>query len=334
MSKKTSGFTIKEKDLAEALEISLERLDEIIEFFDSDPKDEWELKENDHFIYLSRPRRTRLFSQLGAFAIAKYMDTIEKKTLWKQIKEFITKHKEKIRNAFIRQKVLDNSSSLTLRNNRHFLSKKDVVNILSTSYARLNKAFEDIQRSDSPMAKYEDFDDIEEVRHYSLSGLDKLSRKLATELKTKDRREWCAAVEVVGSKTLKQIISAEAQKDKAIQAAMRRARERDKKRCQITGQKYTRYNPINMAVHHIFSKQHYPDMATSIDNLITLTESVHKEFHAWNEGGHKPCTVDDLIRFVNELYPDQEEACFKLNQIKKALGKQAGPKQEHFLTSE
>jgi hypothetical protein len=58
-----------------------------------------------------------------------------------------------------------------------------------------------------------------------------------------------------------------------------------------------------------------------MDNLITLTELVHREFHAWNGGGKTPCTIDSLIHFVNELYPDQEEACFKLNQIKKVLGK-------------
>ncbi|HEY9846046.1 MAG TPA: hypothetical protein V6D03_07600 [Candidatus Caenarcaniphilales bacterium] len=61
-------------------------------------------------------------------------------------------------------------------------------------------------------------------------------------------------------------------------------------------------------------------MATSTDNLITLTEPVHREFHTWNGGVNKPCTIDGLIQFVNELYPEQEEASFKLNQIKKKLG--------------
>ncbi len=38
-------------------------------------------------------------------------------------------------------------------------------------------------------------------------------------------------------------------------------------------------------------------------------------------GVNKPCTVDGLIHFFNELYPEQEEASFKLNQIKKKLDK-------------
>ncbi len=316
MSRKTSEFTFKDKELAKELEISLDRLYEIIEIFDTDPNDEWELRENDHFIWLNRVKDIRLFSQFGAFAIAKYMDTVEEKTLWSRIKEFITKHKEKIRNAFVRQKVLDNCRSLTLRNNRHFLSKKDVVKILSTSYARLNKAFEDIKRSDKPMILSEDFDDFDGIRHYSLSGLDKFSRELARKLTIRDRREWCAAVEVVGNKTLEKIISAEARKEKEIKAAMQLVKKKDKNCCQITGEKWKHSNPIDITFHHIYSKHHYPHLATSTDNLITLTETVHREFHAWNGGFDKCCTLDSLIQFVNEQYPEQEEASFKLNKLK------------------
>ncbi len=52
MSKKTSEFTIRDKELAEALKITLDRLYEIIEIFNKDPNDEWELRKDDHFIYL------------------------------------------------------------------------------------------------------------------------------------------------------------------------------------------------------------------------------------------------------------------------------------------
>jgi hypothetical protein len=325
VSKKTAGFVVREKDLAKALEITPERLDEIIEFFDSDPNDQWELKENDHFIFLTDKWKERLFAYHGAFAIAKYMDTIEKKTLWSQIVEFVTKHKAKIRNAFIRQKVVENCSSLTTRNNRHFLSKKDVVSILCTSYGRLNKAFEEIQTSDSPMALSEDFDEIEGERYYAFSGLDKFCRVLSTGLKSKDRQEWCAAVEIVGKKTFKELVSIEESQCKRIQAAMDQARKRDQGRCQITGDKVTKHNQFNLAVHHIFSKERYPNFAMSLDNLITIKEEVHKEFHAWNGGTTKACTVDDLIRFVNDLYsdeesyPDREKLIIRLNQIKQVI---------------
>jgi len=328
MSKQTTNFVLKEKELAEALEITPQQLDKVIAFFDSDPNDEWELRENEHFIFIDKTWRHRLFSYQGAFTIAQYMDSIEKKTIWDRIKEFITKHKEKVRNAFVRQKVLENCSSLTTRNNRHFLSKKDVIGILCTSYARLNKAFEVIQKSDSPMILGEDFDDIEGARFYSLSGLDKFCRLLSSELKVKNRQEWCKSVEVVGKKTLKALIDEEAAKAQKITVAMNAAKKRDKQRCQITGRRPEKHDKFNLAVHHIFSKDHYPHLAASLDNLITLQEEIHKEFHMWNGGSCKPCTIDDLIRFVSEFYsddakfPDREKLMVRLTSIKQTLGSQ------------
>ncbi len=100
------------------------------------------VEENDHFIYLNKSLNERPFQTRGAYAIAKYMDETPASSIWARIKEFITRHKEKIRNNFVNQKIIENTSSLTLRNNRHFLSKKDVVNIFCTSYARINQAFE------------------------------------------------------------------------------------------------------------------------------------------------------------------------------------------------
>jgi len=323
MSKKKPEFTIREKELAEALKITPERLDEIIAFFNSDPNDEWYLRENDHFIYLNQSWKNRLFSEHGAFAIAKYMETIEEISIWGHITEFIARRKKLIRDQLIQQKVRDNSSSLTTRNNRHFLLKKNIVKIVCTSTSRLNTAFRDIQKSDNPMVIYEDFDDIEGARYYSLSGFEKLSKELATKLKDKDRREWCAAAEVLNSNNdLKKIISYEERKEQEINWAKKVAKERDRYSCQITGQKQTKHNTFNLAVHHIFSQEHYPHLATSMDNMITLAEDVHKEFHNWNGGNKAACTIDDLIRFVNELYPEQEEASYKLNKIKKKLGAQ------------
>lgn len=69
-----------------------------------------------------------------------------------------------------------------------------------------------------------------------------------------------------------------------------------------------------------FSKEHFPNLAESMDNLITLTEQVHREFHAWNGGFDKPCRIDDLINFVHNMYPDKVEAQIKLNNIKSKLG--------------
>ncbi|MBD2255645.1 hypothetical protein [Nostoc parmelioides] len=320
MAKKTSGFTIREAELANALDISHQELDKIITFFDADPNDQWELRENDHFIYLNKSLNERLFSEQGAYAIAKYMDEKTRKSIWARITEFITRHKEKIRNAFISRKIQENCSSLTLKNNRHFLSKKDVINILCTSYARLNTAFDEIQKSHDPMKIYEDFDDIDGVRYYSLSGFYKFSQHLAKALTIKDRRSWCMAIEIVGKKTFKLIIDEQTAFQKRIESAMNAAKKRDGSRCQVTSKKHDKFNKaVNVVVHHIYSKEHYPHLAACQDNLITLTQEVHNEFHAWNGGFQKPCTVDHFIQFITELYPDNYEVILRLNKVKQML---------------
>ncbi|PSB01412.1 hypothetical protein [Merismopedia glauca] len=323
MAKKTSRFSIRESELATALEITCEQLDEIVNFFDSDPDDQWELRENYHFIYLIKNLKERLFSEEGAYAIAKYIDEKATKSIWKRITEFITKHNENIRNAFINQKIQENCTSLTFQNNLQFLSKNDVVNILCTNNARFDQAFYEIQKSDNAMIIHEDFDDIDGVRYYSLAGFYKLSRHLAKELTVKDRRGWCEAIEIVGKKTFKLIIDEQAARQNKINSAMNAAKKRDGSMCQITGKKHDKSNKaINITVHHIYSKEHYPHLAACQDNLITLTQEVHNEFHAWNGGSQKPCTVNHLIEFINKLYPDNYKVIYRLNQVKKTLNAQ------------
>jgi len=320
MAKKTDGFTIRESDLAKMLEITREKLDEIVIFFDADSNDRWELQENDHFIYFNRSLNERLFSEQGAYAIAKYIDEIQPQNIWTRVKEFITKHREKIRNAFINQKIQENCSSLTLKNNRHFLSKQDVISIFCTSHRRINTAFEEIRISDSPLILYEDFDDIDGVRHYSFSGLNKLSRHLAKALTVMNRRSWCEAVEIVGTKTFKLIIDAETAKQKRISTVMDRAKKRDKSRCQIIGVERDKQNKsINITVHHIYDRHHYQHLADCEDNLITLSQEVHNDFHTWNGGYQKSCTADNLIEFVQQLHPDNYAVILRLNKIKQIL---------------
>jgi len=322
MAKDTSKFTIKEKELAKALEISVERLDEIIAFFESDPDDEWELRENDHYIYVNKALKERIFAEHGAFAIAKYMDSIEKRSIWASIIEFLTRHKQKLRNAFVRRKIHENSSSLTYRNGRNFLSKKDTVNILCTSYARLNQAFDAVKRTDSSFEISKDFDEFDGVKYYSLRGFFLLSQELSKSLTVKDRREWCKAVEVVGDPTFLLILAAKTAREKEIGKAKTAAKKRDKKTCQITLQKSNKHNKFDVAAHHIYSDNDYPDLATCVDNLITLHEDIHKEFHAWNGGNQVSCTADNLIDFLMERYPDAENALLRLYTVKNMFGQQ------------
>ncbi len=319
-SSNSHKFTIGADELAKGLGLSLERLYEIVEFFDQDSKDEWELKEGEHFIWLIKASKTRTFSEFGAFSIAKYLDATQKQSPWVKFKEFVFGHKAKLRKAFIREKILNNSSSFLVRNSRGFLSKRDSVNIFVTSYARFNQAFTDIQTSEMPLRIGDDFDDIEGDRYYSAPGLFRISQLLATELKSQDRRDWCAEVTVSGSKIIKILLDEQLAIKNRINASKAVARKRDKHQCQVTGQQTKPAKPINLAVHHIFCCNYYPQLATSPENLITMTESIHKDFHAWNGGSHACCTADKLIEFLSVHYPEADAISVRLHQINKIYG--------------
>lgn len=84
----STKFTIKPADLSKGLGITIEKLYKIVEFFDSDSKDEWDLKEDEHFIWLSKNQGTRIFSEQGAYAIALYLDKNEKKVYLHGVKNF------------------------------------------------------------------------------------------------------------------------------------------------------------------------------------------------------------------------------------------------------
>jgi hypothetical protein len=314
----SSKFTVKPDDLAKGLEITTEKLYDIVEFFDSDIKDEWDLKEDEHFIWLSKKQGTRIFSEQGAYAIALYLDKNEKKSLWRRCKEFLFKHQQKLQQAFVRQKVLNNSTSLIRRGDYHYLSRKDTVVILSTSYARLNQAFKDVQKVD-PLIYDAEFIEIDGLQYYSIRAFASLSENLGQNLKSANRGAWCKEVAVTGSKTLALLIIEQNKLEQRIAAAKNRAQLRDKHRCQITGQRSIPAKPIDMAVHHIYCSRSYPIAADNIDNLITLTQEVHREFHNWHGGNKKPCTIHDFIKFASEQYPEQEALAIRLHGIKHKL---------------
>jgi len=321
-----SKFTIKDKELADALEISVEALYEVIAVFDSDPDDEWELKEKEHFLIDNQKWGNRIFSPQGAFAIAKYLDTHGKKSIWDRIREFVTHHRQKIRNAFVQKTVHENSSSLVARNNRHFLSKADTVAILGTSYCRLNTAFKELLQSDSPLEPGADYDDIDGVRYYSLSGLYRLSQNLSQMLKSKDRREWCKAVDVAGKATFQAIIDAETKRNQRIKKAKDAAKRRDKQTCQITLVKRTMHNhDFDLAGHHIFSSHHYPHLSAVEDNIITIESTVHSEFHQWNGGNSNACTANDLLQFICERYPASTKAIARIAEVDRIFGYTQSP---------
>ena len=184
-----------------------------------------------------------------------------------------------------------------------------------TSHARINRAFEDLRTSDMSVQIDEDFSDWENKRFFSLKGFERISYLLGTELTSKDRRAWCAETAVVAPGIIKKLMDAEIAFESRVETAKRAVRKKDGGQCQATGQKTSPAQPMIVNVHHIFCRQHYPDIAASQDNLVTLNKVVHDNFHSWN--GRVPCTADRLIEFLAIHHPEAETLTLRLHYTNK-----------------
>lgn len=343
MGQNIKDFSLSEEELANALEIEPAKLFSIITFFDSDPDDDWELKEGIHFVFLNKTQKAkspRMFSELGAYAIASYLDATEPKSILEVIKEFFTKHKQKIRRSQIIRKIYSHSFPIYVKENQFFITKKATISILCTNYPKLNQSFEYFRRSRPLVPDQEVLIENKKVTHYSFKGLEKVSRHLSEDLKKEDRRRWCKDAAEVCMTELKKLKKEEETLGSRIQSAKNQAKRRDKNICQITGlergkpdTRLSHQGQIyrgNMVVHHIFCRYTYPHLADSSENLVTLAEPVHKLFHQTMGGTNKPCTIDDLIEFATNYYPDHPDALSRLYDFKQRLGPQS-PSQPRFL---
>jgi hypothetical protein len=317
------GFSLTEEAVSACLEISRKELDDIVAHFDSDPDDQWELVEGEHFIFVNKALGERTFSLRGAHAIAEYIRATKPSSFWENFLEFVTRHKTRIRESFVAAHIVQNSSSLILRSKRHFLSKPDITKILGTSPARLNRSFQELQAG-SMMRLGVDFLDEDGKRYYSIRGVSRLADDLANKLTSKERQLWCQAVKVTGNKTIKMLASAEDQRQARIARACELAKQRDKRTCLITQRKRSKEDKVSLAAHHLYSRQHYSHLAESVDNLITLCAEVHEQFHGWNGGYDKSCNPDDLIRFVQQVYPQRSgPVTMAIENAKSKLGDQS-----------
>jgi hypothetical protein len=163
-------FSITEQEIAIALKLERKQLDEIVSDLEFSLDSSIEFKESLHFTYLNRKLQERIFSQEGALAIASYIDNksndiMNIKEVLTSVLELVEKHRiNKIDNS-IRQTVYDNSSSLTVMRELHWLSNRDVVKIFQTKESKLEESFKNIQISDDPMKKGEHYEHISAVRN-------------------------------------------------------------------------------------------------------------------------------------------------------------------------
>lgn len=315
---------ITSKQLVQELRISSEKLIEIETFFDAIPDDEWELQQGKDYRVVNG-NGLREYTQSGAYTIARYLESTEQLNFWQKILDWFTHARKKIRQSFIRKKILDNCSSLVKRRDEFWISRADTVAIFGTRSDYLRKMEEYTKSFDQPLIKGQDYDDFsgEGDRYFSMSGFLKLSRAFSESLTKKNRREECLDVGEVINIQIEDIVKRIIEREQAISKVKAKAKERDKKTCRVTEVKVNKIDAQQLAAHHLYSQNAYPHLADCIDNLITISVDVHNQFHDQHMGGKaRPCTPDDLIKFVQQYYPENFQVVTWLEGQKLKMGHQ------------
>ncbi|HEY9828033.1 MAG TPA: hypothetical protein V6D19_21555 [Stenomitos sp.] len=334
-----SEIYITSKKLCETLGINGEELLAIEQFFASDPDDEWDLKAGSDYRvagYIGG-QELRDYTSSGAFAIADYLQfkkQAENGWFRNLIQALITAIKGNVRKVFVKQQILNNCSSLVLNSNRYFLSTADAVAIFRTRSDYLRKMAVEAQKDDkTTLIKDEDYIDLPDKGiYYSLPGLMKLGQVFAANITRRNRKDWCGDVTDVITPCVNDILNQIKVRNLKINTAIQQAKNREKKRCQVTGKKGTPAEPIQMAGHHLYSRAEYPHLVDSVDNIICITCEVHDHFHRSMGGATVACTLDDFEAFVVRYYPESNVLIW-LQQQRLKLGDQKAitPKERHVL---
>jgi len=227
------------KKLAEELGISLDELTRIEDYFDEIPDDEWELVQGRDYRVING-KGTREYTQDGAYTIARYLEATKTLGFFEKIREWFTGYRKKVRQSFVRQKITDNCSSLVKRGDRFWISRSDARAIFGTRSDYLTKMAEQAQKTEYPLIRGADYEDFlnDGGLHFSLSGIEKLSRVFATNLTRRNRQEECKDVGEVIHTQVKSLVEKIIEREKRITKVCKYVKEdRDKNRCLVTGEK-------------------------------------------------------------------------------------------------
>lgn len=187
-----SEIYITSKKLCDTLGIEPTKLIAIEQFFDAHDDDQWEVVAGkDYKVVASSGLREYTWS--GAFAIAEYLEFEKQSGGWfkKMLRKLILAIKGDIRRAFVKQQILNNSSSLSLRENTYFLSRADVIAILGTNSRYLTKMLELAQDDDATaLILNQDYvGDPDKGYAFALSGVMKLSGVFAANITRRNRKD-------------------------------------------------------------------------------------------------------------------------------------------------
>ncbi|MEA5448562.1 hypothetical protein VB780_08305 [Leptolyngbya sp. CCNP1308] len=307
--------TIRDNELSQALEVSLQRIYDICELFDKVPDDKWELIEGEHFSWANQSLGQRRFSPEGAYEICKYINENEGRQLIRRFRRWLSGRDKKLKQLLVEKKfieVVDSKDALIFVHDRAYMRPRYTRQLLGLGNRQdvLNKAFQgEIKATKAePLQLEKHFIKDGDAVCLSGMGIARVSANLGATLTNHHRRAWCELVSQRVTAALQDIVEDRKNRKKLIQQAEERAKKAADKTCQITGERRGPANPINLAVHHVYDRQNYPHLADHPYNLIVIQESVHKDFHQWLGGNGRGCTVDDLERYIDtfsaSLFPD------------------------------
>jgi len=297
------------QETARILGKRIDSLYNVIDAFDAKADDEWELVEGEHFEYAgpavagSNGRRPRRFSEEGVEALARFIEASERTGVLGWFRERLFNVKQKRRQLLVSRRItqefIEAGSTLEIRGDLAFVSRKTTLGILQTNYKGLHNSWERLrtagtEEGEEALELNKDFlEDEERQVLISQRGIARVARDMRVNSRiTKTRQAWIEAVgEVVEACFNSEIRYLTDGSDRAI----KRAKAAAGHRCEITGKKAAVHKKISLDGHHLFDRLSRPDLADLPENILVLMPDLHGEFHSWKSGA---CTPRDILEFI------------------------------------
>lgn len=306
---------LSDKETARILGKRIDRLYRIVDAFDADPDDEWNLEEGIHFEFSgpavpgSTGKRPRRFSEEGIEAIARYLESNEQQGFLDWVRERLFQAKKKRKQLLVSRRItqefIEAGGSIEIRGALAFVTRRSTVSILQTNHLGFNNAWERLRiagtaEGEEALEINKDFLENDE-RQLLLSqrGIAAVARDMHRNSRiTKARQAWIEAVgEVVESCFQAEIRYLTEGADRAV----KRAKAAAGHRCEVTGKKSSRQTRIDLAGHHLFDRTSRPDLVDLADNVLVILPELHRDFHSWKPG---PCCPNDFIKFISTARAD------------------------------
>ena len=307
-----------DNEAARILGIRINKLYSIVDFFDSDEDDDWDLVEGEHFVFVQRSGefRDRRFTEEGVEAIARYLERAHNGIL-REVIEALTHRKRRRKRLLVKrritQELIEPGAMVKQIGNLVFVDRKTTIKILQTNGLGINNAIHRLTRNDSLDGQ----EGIEIDKHFILmedeskAWSQKGLASIALDMKehssiSKSRKAWVEAVgEVVEDCFNRELRSIESA-PKRIANVVRNAKRASGYRCQLTNIRRARGHKIELDGHHLFGKSNRPDLADLHDNILVLEGNIHSDFHSWQGGSG--CTPSDFLNYLNTARMDLFES--------------------------